>query len=300
MGTPAMPDLGQHCSRDDCHQLDFLPFTCNACHKVFCLEHRQYKSHNCPNANDQDVTVIVCPVCIKAIRTVPNEDENATWERHVRTDCDPSNYEKATKKPRCPVRGCKEILVFANKVFCNDCKRDVCVKHRFGPDHGCEDFRKLNSSNRTMSHYGNLFMKSFKERAAPAATVSKGKQPASGASSTQSGGIAGAFTGLYSSVESGINKLGFMNSSSGASSRNSSGRQTPFVASQGSKGQMPKIEECPQCRARFSNVGQLIKHVETMHDAPEMLDVCPKCGMKFRDPILLVNHVERDHGGSSS
>jgi hypothetical protein len=34
MGTPAMPDLGQHCSRDDCHQLDFLPFTCNACHKV--------------------------------------------------------------------------------------------------------------------------------------------------------------------------------------------------------------------------------------------------------------------------
>lgn len=203
---------------------------------------------------------------------------------------------------RCPVRGCKEILVFSNKVFCNDCKRDVCVKHRFGPDHGCEEYRKANSSNRTISHYGNLFMKSFKERTAPATQSNgkAGKQPANGASSTQSGGIAGAFTGLYSSVEAGINKLGLMKSTSGTSSGNSSGSQTP---SHGSRGQVPKTEECPQCRARFANVGQLIKHVENMHEDPssqEMLDVCPKCGKKFRDPILLVDHVERDHGGSSS
>jgi len=68
--------------------------------QVFCLEHRQYKNHDCPNANEQDVTVIVCPVCHKSIRTIPNEDENVTWERHVQTNCDPSNYEKATKKPR--------------------------------------------------------------------------------------------------------------------------------------------------------------------------------------------------------
>lgn len=158
-----------------------------------------------------------------------------------------------------------------------------------------------------MSHYGNLIMKSFQERTAPSRTQSfgkaeKGKQPANGASSKQSGGIAGAFTGLYSSVEAGINKMGFMNSSSETSSGDSSGRRPPSVPSQGSRGQVPKVEECPQCRARFADVGQLIKHVETMHEAPssqEMLDVCPKCGMKFRDPILLVNHVERDHHGSS-
>lgn len=145
-------------------------------------------------------------------------------------------------------------------------------------------------------------MKSFKERTAPATTQSNGragKQTANGASSSQSGGIAGAFTGLYSSVEAGINKLGLMSSSSGTRSENSSGRQTP---SQGSRGQVPKPEECPQCRARFANVEQLIKHVEAMHETPsgEMLDVCPKCDKKFRDPILLVNHVERFHGGNSS
>lgn len=67
---------------------------------MFCLEHRQYKSHNCPNADAGNVTVLVCPVCAKSIRRVPNEDENITWERHVQTNCDPSNYAKATKKPR--------------------------------------------------------------------------------------------------------------------------------------------------------------------------------------------------------
>lgn len=34
MGTPEFPDLGKHCSLDNCSQLDFLPFTCDGCKKV--------------------------------------------------------------------------------------------------------------------------------------------------------------------------------------------------------------------------------------------------------------------------
>jgi len=34
-GTEAFPDLGKHCQRVDCHQLDFLPFTCDGCKQVF-------------------------------------------------------------------------------------------------------------------------------------------------------------------------------------------------------------------------------------------------------------------------
>jgi hypothetical protein len=34
MGTPAFPNLGQHCSVSDCQQIDFLPFSCDACNKV--------------------------------------------------------------------------------------------------------------------------------------------------------------------------------------------------------------------------------------------------------------------------
>lgn len=34
MGTPAIPNLGKHCSVDDCRQIDFLPFTCDCCQQV--------------------------------------------------------------------------------------------------------------------------------------------------------------------------------------------------------------------------------------------------------------------------
>jgi hypothetical protein len=33
-GTEAFPDLGKHCQHLDCHQLDFLPFTCDGCKQV--------------------------------------------------------------------------------------------------------------------------------------------------------------------------------------------------------------------------------------------------------------------------
>lgn len=34
MGTPQFPDLGKHCSVEDCKQIDFLPFTCDRCRQV--------------------------------------------------------------------------------------------------------------------------------------------------------------------------------------------------------------------------------------------------------------------------
>ena len=39
-----------HCRRSDCNQVDFLPFECDCCHNVFCLEHRTYQAHSCPTA----------------------------------------------------------------------------------------------------------------------------------------------------------------------------------------------------------------------------------------------------------
>ncbi|XP_073115979.1 uncharacterized protein [Elaeis guineensis] len=34
MEMPEFPDLGNHCSVEDCRQIDFLPFTCDRCKKV--------------------------------------------------------------------------------------------------------------------------------------------------------------------------------------------------------------------------------------------------------------------------
>ncbi|VYS69672.1 unnamed protein product [Arabidopsis thaliana] len=84
MGTPEFPDLGKHCSVDVCTQIDFLPFTCDRCLQVLCLDHCSYMLN-------------------------PDEDSNITWDKHVNdTDCDPSNYENDVKKKKkqCPVSSC--------------------------------------------------------------------------------------------------------------------------------------------------------------------------------------------------
>ena len=74
--------LGQQCSLPDCQQNDFLPFRCDACEKVFCLEHRTCKAHTCPNG-DRDASVIICPLCAKGIRMLPQEDPDSAFDRHT-------------------------------------------------------------------------------------------------------------------------------------------------------------------------------------------------------------------------
>ncbi|KAK6155158.1 hypothetical protein DH2020_009406 [Rehmannia glutinosa] len=135
-GTEAFPDLGSHCEHSDCRQLDFLPFTCNACRKVFCVEHRSYKSHDCPNSDAVSRKVLVCEICSAAIETTGHdgEDEKKILERHEKSgDCDP----KKKKKPTCPVRRCKEVLTFSNTATCKSCRIKICLKHRFPADHAC-------------------------------------------------------------------------------------------------------------------------------------------------------------------
>ncbi|KAL6520316.1 Zinc finger AN1 domain-containing stress-associated protein 12 [Orobanche minor] len=139
-GTEAFSDLGSHCQHSDCHQLDFLPFTCNSCRKVFCLDHRSYKSHNCPKSNISSRKVSVCEICSSVIETTGHEreDEKKIMERHEKSgDCDP----KKKRKPTCPVRRCKEVLTFSNTTTCKTCGVKTCLKHRFPADHTCGQLR---------------------------------------------------------------------------------------------------------------------------------------------------------------
>ncbi|XP_050271369.1 zinc finger AN1 domain-containing stress-associated protein 12 [Quercus robur] len=136
-GTEAFPDLGQHCQNPDCNQLDFLPFKCDGCQKVFCVEHRSYKAHECPKSDHNSRKVVVCETCSMSIETTgrDGEDEKAMLEKHEKSgNCDP----KKKKKPTCPVRRCKEILTFSNTSTCKTCQLNVCLKHRFPADHVCK------------------------------------------------------------------------------------------------------------------------------------------------------------------
>ncbi len=106
--------------------------------QIFCLEHRSYKSHNCSKATVKDSTVLICPICAATVKTVFGEDPNLTMEKHSQTaNCDPNNYAKVMKKPKCPVKGCHELLTFSNKMTCKSCNKATCVRHRFPADHAC-------------------------------------------------------------------------------------------------------------------------------------------------------------------
>lgn len=129
--TADLMDVGQHCAHVECRQLDFLPFKCQRCSKVYCLEHRVC---GCTSESKQ---VVVCPLCARAVIISPGEDVELVFDRHTRSDCDPSHYDRVHRKPRCPASSCREKLTSTNSYTCRDCGVTVCLKHRLQTDHQC-------------------------------------------------------------------------------------------------------------------------------------------------------------------
>ncbi|KAK6490334.1 AN1-type zinc finger protein 1-like [Huso huso] len=97
-------DIGRHCVVEDCKQKDFLPFICDGCSEVFCVEHRRRDSHSCSE------------VCVKK-ETVKCGGNTCT------------SYP-------CTYHGCngKELL----PVVCSHCEKHFCLAHRHQNDHECE------------------------------------------------------------------------------------------------------------------------------------------------------------------
>lgn len=70
-------------SGNSCRQRDFLPFTCDCCKQVYCLEHRTYSGHNCQKAETNATTTILCPLCARAIKIGPKQNPNIVFEEHT-------------------------------------------------------------------------------------------------------------------------------------------------------------------------------------------------------------------------
>ncbi|KAL4379549.1 hypothetical protein GQ457_02G011540 [Hibiscus cannabinus] len=81
--TEAYLDLGKHCQFSGCLQLDFLPFKCQACLKVFCLEHESCKSHECPKPEHNSRKVIICEMCWTSIEIMGKEDQVKKHDRSI-------------------------------------------------------------------------------------------------------------------------------------------------------------------------------------------------------------------------
>ncbi|GMH20155.1 hypothetical protein Nepgr_021996 [Nepenthes gracilis] len=286
MGTLELPKLGKHCSVDDCKLIDFLPFTCDRCRQVFCLDHRTYTQHRCSRANRQDVTVVICPLCAKGVHLIPDEDPNITWEAHVNIDCDPSNYKSTTQKRKCPVAGCGEFLTFSNKIKCRDCCADHCLKHRFGPDHKCPGPGKPNTSIQFMG-----FLSRCRSRSLDTGPESNHPHPTSSSAWEI---LVNAASTVRATAKNGMAKLSReLNQASNTLNSQDAKR------SSGSSGNGAEV--CPLCQASFSSVTALVDHVERVHESSSNeardvnIDLCPECRRAFQDPVALVEHVERDH-----
>ncbi|XP_018423496.1 PREDICTED: AN1-type zinc finger protein 1 isoform X1 [Nanorana parkeri] len=95
-------EIGQHCDVEHCGQLDFLPFICDGCSKVFCLVHRNRDSHGCVEV------------------TVSTDHEKSEGSTHY----------------PCTYKGCsdKELV----QVLCPFCAKHFCFRYRHQSDHECD------------------------------------------------------------------------------------------------------------------------------------------------------------------
>lgn len=134
-------DLGKHCAEPTCRQVDFLPYTCKYCTKVFCTDHRSETGHNCENKNHGNIVSIKCPICLKVINYDSGlTNEHEVWTQHHNTECNPANYAPNSRVERiqsCPVKGCKTKLNSINTYQCKDCYQQLCLVHRFSDMHQC-------------------------------------------------------------------------------------------------------------------------------------------------------------------
>jgi len=137
------PEIGHHCDFASCKQLDFLPFKCDACGGTFCVDHRIYYSHDCPEK--QEKVIPECPLCHQIIPIGKNENVNAKVDQHITAGC-PKIENRNSIRHKCSKRGCNGDELFP--VVCKLCHKNFCLKHRFPDDHLCE---KLSNTSNTTS-----------------------------------------------------------------------------------------------------------------------------------------------------
>eukprot|EP00474_Spongospora_subterranea_P011633 CRZ12091.1 hypothetical protein [Spongospora subterranea] len=140
-------NVGAHCADQVCRQQDFIPFQCDGCHKWFCLHHRTYKSHHCPNALQKSLHIVLCPLCDQTFRVYHEQQPDAIVNEHIRMNgCQTHRRKVAIKRKndRCRAKGCQaSALTFK----CQLCQKAVCVNHRFPEDHSCSNSRATASTS---------------------------------------------------------------------------------------------------------------------------------------------------------
>lgn len=123
-------EFGSQCEFDECKQLDFLPFSCSACLKIYCKNHRFPDSHKCQMWSELDKTLVVCRKCNNILIHEDSQQE------HLDSNCLIGVHKH--KKSECDKSNCR------NKTFidCKYCLGTYCILHRHAEDHDCNSLSK--------------------------------------------------------------------------------------------------------------------------------------------------------------
>mmetsp|Transcript_69701 Transcript_69701/g.185709 ORF Transcript_69701/g.185709 Transcript_69701/m.185709 type:complete len:314 (-) Transcript_69701:91-1032(-) len=128
-------DVGGRCALPGCGIQDFLPFPCDKCGNVYCVNHCAYRKHECPVAGSEDRRAIVCPLCKAGLPLESGSDPNVVFHEHEK-QCSGSS-----KAQKCPAARCRNKLTSSGSVVCARCKTKVCLEHRFEDAHPCKDLQ---------------------------------------------------------------------------------------------------------------------------------------------------------------
>ena len=144
-------NIGAHCSLAECHRKDFLPFKCEKCGQIFCLEHRTCDSHKCKKAAGDDIWLMICPICSTEIKITDADDPNVIFDQHTISGCQPKEV-KAPTKERCDADGCYAVLSPINTYSCVKCGGlKYCMKHRFSDAHDCAPYKATKLKSRLVN-----------------------------------------------------------------------------------------------------------------------------------------------------
>ncbi|KAF2356800.1 Zinc finger AN1-type [Trinorchestia longiramus] len=160
-----LPHIGEHCSEVACRQLDFLPFTCSLCKKIYCLQHHKVSAHDCTEARTVDVQVPVCPLCDQAVPAPRGQPPDIAISRHLDDNCKVKKKKIFTNK--CCYTNCKKKEMMP--IECRDCGLNFCLSHRHPNDHQCSKVRsKSSSAGAEHSAYPSQgsFLQSLRDQAA--------------------------------------------------------------------------------------------------------------------------------------
>ena len=150
---------GAHCDEAGCHQLDFLPFTCDHCHRTFCLDHRDPSHHTCNFDVTQQRQMPTCPVCSQRIFVQSTQSPDGVVNAHILSGCRlhlMKDVEVSVKKRQSAALRCDLVDGCANResystVLCKKCGLQFCLTHRFPENHKCTKRQTLTAHSSRLS-----------------------------------------------------------------------------------------------------------------------------------------------------